>query len=89
MYVDVVVQEDIPKISQPFKQSIKKAIEERLTVDPISFGKPLQFSLKGFRRLRVGNYRIVYRVDDEQKIVIVVIIDHRKIVYEKVFIRMA
>lgn len=71
---------DLPKATQKI---LGKAIKERLEIDPISFGKPLRYSLKGHRRLRVGDYRIVYRINNEKKIVIIVAVDHRKDVYEQ------
>ena len=64
------------------KARIKHAIEERLMVDPIGFGKPLRYSLKGYRRLRVGDYRVIYCIKADLNIVIVVAIKHRKDVYE-------
>ena len=82
VYLAEVVQKQIPKLSLPVKSRIKKAIEKKLTIDPIAFGKPLQYSLKGLRRLRVGDYRIVYKVDASEKRVIVLNIAHRKEVYE-------
>lgn len=82
-YLDSVVDEDIPKLPKTMRVLIKKAIEERLTVDPLGFGKPLRYSLKGHRRLRVGDYRIVYRIDSEKHIVTIVIIKHRKDVYDE------
>lgn len=48
----------------------------------IEFGKPLQYSLKGLRRLRVEDYRIIYQINIETKIVLVVKIGHRKEVYK-------
>ncbi len=68
----------LPKSAQ---QMIKTAIEERLEVDPIAFGKPLQYSWKGHRRMRVSSYRIIYRIDKENNIVIIVAADNRKDVY--------
>ena len=53
------------------KLKIKKAIEERLTLDPIGFGKPLRYSLKGHRRLRIGDYRVVYRIEPEKNNVLI------------------
>ncbi len=50
-------------------------------VDPIGFGKPLQYSLKGHRRLRVGNYRVVYRIEVTTNTVIVIAIKHHKDIY--------
>lgn len=43
-------------------------------VDPIGFGKPLRYSLKGHRRLRVSAYRIVYRIDTVNNKVIIVVL---------------
>lgn len=80
-YLKPVVNEDIPSLSKKMRESIKHAIETRLVVDPIGFGKPLQYSLKGHRRLRVGDYRVVYRIDPNNHTVIVVAIKHRKNVY--------
>ncbi len=81
-YVEDVVSRDILSLSKSAKMLILKAIEERLMVDPISFGKPLRYTLKGYRRLRVGRYRIVYKIDEKRRTVIVNAIDHRKDVYE-------
>jgi addiction module RelE/StbE family toxin len=64
------------------KTLIKCAIEARLMVDPIRFGKPLRYSLKDHRRLRVSDYRIVYRIEPEIKTVVMVAIKHRKDMYE-------
>ena len=81
-YLDSVVSEDIPRLPKSARNLIKRAIEERLTIDPVGLGRPLRYSLKGHRRLRVGDYRIVYRIDAEKQIVTIVIIKHRKDVYE-------
>lgn len=81
-YLEEVLRKHIPALPFSTRILIKTAIEERLMTDPIAFGKPLRYSLKGHRRLRVGDYRIVYRTDPKIKTVIVVAIKHRKDVYE-------
>ena len=81
-YLESVVDEDIPNLSTSAKKLIQKAIEERLMVDPIGFGKPLRYSLKGHRRLRVSDYRVVYRIEPQNHAVIIVAIKHRKEVYD-------
>lgn len=82
-YLDEVVRKDIPALPSSTRTLIKRAIEERLTIDPIGFGKPLRYSLKGHRRIRVSDYRVVYRIEPEVKTVILVAIKHRKDVYEE------
>ena len=82
-YLDNVVSEDIPNLPKTMRTRIKKAIEARLTVDPVGLGKPLRYSFIGHRRIRVGDYRIVYRIDPKKSIVTIVYIKHRKKVYDK------
>ena len=79
-YLDSV-KDDIRGLPKSVKIKLKKAIEKKLTVKPIEFGKPLQYSLKGLRRLRVWDHRIIFKIDEGHKIVLVVKIGHRKEVY--------
>ena len=79
-YLANVISHDIPKLPKTIKTQIERAISERLTLDPIGFGKPLRYNLKGSRRLRVGDYRIVYHI--QEKNVIITAIKHRKDAYE-------
>jgi mRNA interferase RelE/StbE len=72
---------DIPALPKTAKLRIKKAIEERLMVAPQDYGQPLRRSLKGYWKLRVGDYRVVYRIAD--KVVIVLGIMHREKVYQE------
>ena len=48
---------------------IRKTIEEKLTVAPEIFGKPLQETLKGHRRLRVGMYRVIFVIKNNKVII--------------------
>jgi len=79
-YVDKVVKNDIPKISGLYKNRIKQAIETKLVNEPDLYGKPLRKSLKGYFKLRVGDYRIIFRIEKEK--VKIFVIAHRRIVYE-------
>ena len=73
---------DLKKIDAKDKAMIKRAIEERLAIHPEIYGKPLQRTLKGYWRLRVGEYRIIFKLS-EKKIVILGIID-RKTIYQQI-----
>ena len=53
---------DLPKIDMKNRSMIKRAIEERLATQPEVFGKPLQRTLKGYWKLRVGEYRVVFKI---------------------------
>ena len=63
IYEPRVPEEDIPKIPVANQPQIARAISERLTVNPVGLGKPLTGEFKGLRRLRVGDWRIIYKVD--------------------------
>ena len=45
--------------------------------------KALAGSLKGLYRVRTGDYRIVYQIQDEKLVICVVVIAHRKDVYRR------
>lgn len=85
IYHPDILKYDLPKIPKNIKESIRKAIEERLLNDPIHYGWPLRQSLKGHRKLRVGDYRVIYRISGNE--IIILKIGHRKEVYIKVFSR--
>jgi len=70
---------DIAKLNADVKERVRKAIETRLMVAPHEYGEPLRKTLKGYWKLRVGDYRIVFRVDDEE--ILILGICHRKEVY--------
>ncbi|MDA8130011.1 MAG: type II toxin-antitoxin system RelE/ParE family toxin [Elusimicrobia bacterium] len=72
---------DISGFPQNIKTRIRKAIEERLILDPLKFGEPLRRSLSGFRKLRVGDYRVIYEVQGQA--VVILKIGHRRDVYKK------
>ena len=49
-------------------------------------GIQIQKSLQGFRKLRVGDYRIIYKIEGES--IIIFKIGHRREVYLNVFSRL-
>ena len=52
-----------------------------LAASPHRVGKPLKLSLEGLYSARRGDYRVIYRVDDEQRLVTVIAIEHRSDIY--------
>lgn len=79
---NVDIEDKLKSLSKPVREVIRKAIEKKLTADPIAFGKPLRYSLKGYRRLRVGDYRVIYKIIEERVVVFIIDIDHRRDIYE-------
>ena len=81
-YLEGVVTEDIPELQTAMATMIRRAVNSRLSVDPIAYGKPLRHSLKGRWRLRVGDWRAVYLVDMSRQVVTITAIKHRRDIYE-------
>ena len=75
------IRQDLADLPKNIRERIRHAIEERVLKDPVKFGAPLKRSLQGYRKLRVGDYRVIYRL--EQETIVVLKIGHRKEVYGK------
>ncbi|SDY20579.1 mRNA interferase RelE/StbE [Allochromatium warmingii] len=79
IYHPDVKKRDIPTINGNLHQRLKKAIETRLMTAPQDYGEPLRKTLKGYWKLRVGDYRIVFRIEGQE--ILILGICHRKDVY--------
>ncbi|HEX7185316.1 MAG TPA: type II toxin-antitoxin system RelE/ParE family toxin [Thermoanaerobaculia bacterium] len=69
----------LSRIPKAERSRLIQAID-RLRREPLAGGTP-RGEFSGLRRLRVGDYRIVYEVLHEQVTVLVVRIGHRREVY--------
>jgi len=68
------------EIPQPFRNSICIAIERKLQTNPLAEGRYLKGGLSGQMRLRVGAFRVVYRVVGS--VVIILWVGMRKDAYK-------
>jgi mRNA interferase RelE/StbE len=73
---------DIPQLDAKLKTRIKHAIETRLTTEPQQYGAPLRKTLHGYWKLRVGDYRVVFKIVESEVWILGII--HRKKVYEAI-----
>ena len=72
---------ELEGIPQPARLRIVAAID-RLAEQPLT-GAPLKGGLRGLRRQRVGDYRIVYELLDAELVVLVVRVSHRRDAYRR------
>ncbi len=77
-----VRSKDIPKLNRTMRDRIRRAIESRLLVQPEQYSEPLRKTLKMYRKLRVGDYRVVLKIEEDE--VIILAICHRKDVYQRI-----
>jgi len=71
---------DIPNLSKSMQKQVLSAVETKLVYHPVEFSKPLRNVLKPYRSLRVGNYRVVFKVLNND-IIYILTIRHRNKVY--------
>jgi len=68
-------------LALPIAVAVADFIRGPLLAAPRKVGKPLMFELEGYHTARRGEYRLVYRIDDDKHVVHVVRIEHRAEVY--------
>jgi len=79
VYHPQVIEEDIPGLDPPVRKRIRRAIEARLLTAPHEFGKPLAYNRAGIWSLRVGDWRVLYVLRENE--VWILRIGHRSEVY--------
>jgi mRNA interferase RelE/StbE len=76
-------QRDFKKLDSPVRQRIRDFLRERVATlnDPKQLGEPLAGPLAQLWRYRVGDYRIICRIEYERIVILVVGIGHRRDIY--------
>ena len=75
---------DARKLDPQARKNIISYLRERISTeeDPRRFGKPLLTDLSGLWRYRVGDYRILCRIEDDKVIALVLAVGHRNKIYD-------
>ena len=55
------VEDDLESIGPSAARRIIRIIDSKLTTSPLQFGGPLAGNLANFRKLRIGDFRVVYK----------------------------
>ncbi len=77
-YHPLVWEEDFSRLAKVAIQRIIHDIVKKLSHNPELYGKPLRFELKGYFKLRIGEYRVIYRIDKKIVQVFVVKVGFRR-----------
>jgi mRNA interferase RelE/StbE len=85
LYHPDVARADLLPIPVNVHKRIAGALSRRLDEAPERFGHPLRGTLKGYWKLRVGDYRVVYRIVATEVWILAIL--HRRQVYEDVLRR--
>ena len=76
-------KKQLRKLDRQWQSRILDYLEDEIAIldDPKSRGKALVGDKKGLWRYRVGNYRIICDISDEDFVILAVTIGHRKNIY--------
>ncbi|MBM3610659.1 MAG: type II toxin-antitoxin system RelE/ParE family toxin [Alphaproteobacteria bacterium] len=76
-------QKSFLKLDRLIQKRIVDLFETKIlkSNDPCILGKPLNGPMKGLWRYRVGDYRIICKIDKSQTTILVVDLGHRREVY--------
>jgi mRNA interferase RelE/StbE len=84
-YELVLTPPDVRAIQRQLPEAVATAVIEFLTgvlvENPQRAGKPLRGDLGGIYSARRGTYRVLYRINEGLREVVVLCIDHRRDVY--------
>lgn len=73
------IQDDFRRLGRVEARNVQAVIDQRLVNgEPDKAGKPLHGDLAGFRRLRTGHTRIVYRVDKGKIEILIIAVGMRR-----------
>lgn len=68
----LVIRDDLKSIDKSTARFILKSIYRKLSKDPESYGSPLLGQFKGYWKLRVGDFRVVYKINKDEVLVSVI-----------------
>ena len=84
-HITVVAENDVSRLDTP----IRKRVKERLRWFQEHFEEivplPLGGTLAGFFKLRVGDWRIVYGIENDKSLVTIHVVDRRDKIYKRKF----
>ncbi len=77
--------DDLDQLDPVMQQRLWRYLRGRLacTVNPRQRGKALAGAYSGLWRYRVGDYRLICRIEDARLVVLVVKLGHRRNVYQR------
>ncbi len=68
----LVIEEDFRKVDHSSRKKILQSVKKKLAAEPLKYGEQLRGELKAYRKLRVGDYRVIYRTIQGKLLVLVI-----------------
>jgi mRNA-degrading endonuclease RelE of RelBE toxin-antitoxin system len=74
-------QRQLSRLPEKIVTAVLEGLYGSVARDPWRVSKPLHDELAGLRVARRGHYRLVFRVDEPKRLIVVRRVDHRRDVY--------
>lgn len=87
IYHHQVVEVDIPRLGS-MASRIKEAVYKKLTSQPELYGERLRGTLKGYWKLRIGDWRVTYEIFNDKQELEIFGINHRSDDYRTIIKRL-
>lgn len=77
-------KKELSSLDRQAQADIWQYLKDRIATeeDPKRFGQPLRHNLAGLWKYRIGHYRVIADIQNQELVVLVVRVGHRKNVYE-------
>lgn len=82
---DIEAAREFRKLDHAAQLAIRKYLRDRIAMDedPRRFGRPLRGDKVGLWRYRIGDYRLVCRIEDDRLVVLILTVGQRREVYDR------
>ena len=87
MRYDIEVKKSAAKVLKKIPKADQKRIINKIDSLATQLPDPKTTKMKGnnpFHKIRVGDYRVIYEIQDEILLILIIKIGHRKDIYKKI-----
>ena len=81
--VTAAAARSLERLPEKNATAVVEFITATLPTNPHRLSKPLRYELEGWRVARRGDYRVTFRLEEEQHTIVVGRIEHRRDVYRR------
>jgi mRNA interferase RelE/StbE len=76
-------EKQLRKLDRPIQRRLIDWLEDRIEgcKNPRHFGEPLRGEMAGLWRYRIGDYRVICEIQDQQLVVLALAVGHRREIY--------
>ncbi len=76
-------EKQLRKLDKPVQKRLLDWLEDRIEgcKNPRHFGDPLRGEMAGLWRYRIGDYRVICEIQDQQLVVLALAVGHRREIY--------